>query len=251
MRAFRSGDWQKVLSMDHLSGDERRHLLQVYSTLLGGVFCTGFGVRLGNFLSLFISHNVQSLVSLLVCVAASIYVAQSADIGSNATRKGVRWGPLAAFATVSTSIGVGLSSLITFVALFHMGVLVNAIMAAASIFAALSAASLLATRRSLLWVGAIGATLMTYVSLAMMFNFFFRSAAIFDIYSIGSLFAGLAFTIYDTQMMLERAHLGDGLVVPHALQLYTNLIKIFVHLLRVLLERDQESRRRDSRRKNY
>nr|GEZ87954.1 bax inhibitor 1-like [Tanacetum cinerariifolium] len=113
--------------------------------------------------------------------------------------------------------GASIGPLIKLAINLNPSILVSAFVGTAVVFACFSVAAMLARRREYLFLGGLlssGLSLLIWVHFAS---------------SIFGVFAG--YMIYDTQDIIERAHLGDFDYVGHALILFTDFIGVFVRIL--------------------
>lgn len=108
-------------------------------------------------------------------------------------------------------------------------------------FVSFSATALFSPRRSHLYLGGLLGTL----SLMLFFSSFI--SRLFSVNLYLGLFIVCAYVIYDTQVIVERAELGDCDDVHGAVSLFTDLFGAFVRLL-VILQRGKGSRERELKR---
>ena len=66
----------------------------------------------------------------------------------------------------------------------------------------------------------------------------------FDIILYGTLAVFLGYVIFDTQVILEQEKAGDQDVLRHALQLYIDVVAIFIRIVVILLKREEDKNRR-------
>lgn len=118
------------------------------------------------------------------------------------------------------------------------------------LFGSLSAAAFYAERRSMLYLGATLGSIMGWMALASFANIFFRSQILWNFNLYGGLLTFMGYVAFDTQLMVEKFVTGDDDFVGHALELFTDLIAIFVRLLIILLkyQEDSEKKKRNNRR---
>ena len=124
---------------------------------------------------------------------------------------------------------------------FNHDTLTMALLSTAIAFVTFSGTALFSARRSYLYLGGLLGTL-TLVSLIGSFFRSFFSANMF----LG-LFILCFYIIYDTQVIIERAESGFRDEIGSAVNLFTDLVGIFIRLLFIL---NRQSRRRRSRSKS-
>lgn len=109
----------------------------------------------------------------------------------------------------------------------------------ALIFACFSLAALLATSRKFLYLhGILASCLLGLVGLSVL-NIFFAVPWFSALWLYGGLILFSLFVVVDTQIILERAEHGDCDVVFAALDLFLDMLNIFVRVL-IILNRSRE-----------
>jgi len=88
------------------------------------------------------------------------------------------------------------------------------------IFACFSGAAFIAPRRSLLYLGGIIASLLSTMTWLLFINIFVWSEMLFDIRLYLGLVVFSLFVIVDTQIIVEKAEMGDYDVPTHSLELF-------------------------------
>ena len=120
----------------------------------------------------------------------------------------------------------------------------SALLHTAVIFISFSLASLMTRRRSMLFLGSILSSVLMGMFAASFFSMIFGVSFIsYMAYNIIMVIVFSLYVIYDTQMIVEKAHNGDYDYNLHALDLFIDLIRIFVHILKILMEKSEKKRR--------
>lgn len=68
------------------------------------------------------------------------------------------------------------------------------------------------------------------------------------VYLMVGLLMACLYIIYDTQVIIERAEMGDKDEIQHAMLLFVDLFDLFVRILKILIElnkREEENRRNE------
>ena len=144
--------------------------------------------------------------------------------------------------------GATFSSIVSFLLEEDKMLLVKAFGGTTLIFFCFTIAALVAKRRSYLFIGAAAFSALSLLGLMSMVNIFFRSPAIYNMQLYGGLLIFLAYIIYDTQIIIERAslqaaHQRDPLW--DAITLFDDFRSVFVRIL-VILMRNREDKRRNN-----
>lgn len=123
---------------------------------------------------------------------------------------------------------------------FDPNTLVMALISTAVAFVAFSGTALFSARRSYLYLGGLLGTLTLVSVIGSFFSVFFSA----NLYL--GLFILCFYIIYDTQVIVERAESGFRDEIGSAVNLFTDLIGIFIRLL-VILNRQSKRRRSQSK----
>lgn len=123
----------------------------------------------------------------------------------------------------------------------NSGLIFNAVAGTCAIFVSFSASAVLSQRRSYMFLSGILASAMTCLCVLRLGSFFFgRSAGLYDLELYGGLMIFSGYVLFDTQMIIEKAGAGDFDEVKHALDLFLNLLQIFVRILIILIKNAQK-----------
>ena len=116
-------------------------------------------------------------------------------------------------------------------------IVVNALLLTTCIFSAMTVIALRAKRRSLLFLGGICSSIMLYVCIASLLSwitgFYLLSNMAYNLLMTG-VFS--MYVIFDTQLIIEKCDMGDTNVYAHALDLFIDFVRLFIHILRILGE---------------
>eukprot|EP00607_Mallomonas_marina_P003266 CAMPEP_0182427762 /NCGR_PEP_ID=MMETSP1167-20130531/19331_1 /TAXON_ID=2988 /ORGANISM="Mallomonas Sp, Strain CCMP3275" /LENGTH=111 /DNA_ID=CAMNT_0024610223 /DNA_START=510 /DNA_END=845 /DNA_ORIENTATION=+ len=110
-------------------------------------------------------------------------------------------------------------------------------------------AALVAKRRSYLFLGGILSSATTLLLVLGLANMFMGSIKVYMFQLYVGLMAFSGFVIFDTQMIIEKAHHGSRDFAGHASELFVDFVAIFIRLLLILMR--QAEKKDDRRKKRY
>ncbi|KAJ3057375.1 hypothetical protein HK097_008470 [Rhizophlyctis rosea] len=124
-----------------------------------------------------------------------------------------------------------------------------ALLSAALLFGSFSASALLTPRRDALYIGGLLSSAVTIMMGMSIVNLFLRNSSLFsaELYLGLLVFAG--YVIFDTQVILAKAELGNRDYLAHSMELYVDLVAIFVRIL-IILQKKEADKERERRKKN-
>lgn len=207
---------------DSLTPFVRQHLSKVYGLLAAG--CAAAGV--GSFL-MFATPLGKSVPFFLPMAAGFVPLLWlSFAPPQNPTLK------LALFFSFTVLEGMALAPLVAVT--MAKGVLGTAIVLTGAVFFGFSAAAFLSPRASLLALqGPLFGMLMGMVAISIL-NLFYPTVFAHSLILYGGLALFSLFVSVDTQAMIERARCGAGDHVQDALQMFLNVVNIFVRIAQIL-----------------
>lgn len=236
--SFGSVDFGSIFKLNDLTSDIQKHLARVYILLIACMLSASIGVVI----------NMYTGIGNFFTIIASIGLMWWLKTDQRKNEILRRSAILCAFGFFQ---GCSLSGLIDHVIRVDPSILITALAGTAAIFGCFSLAAVVAKRRSYLFLGGLLSSAMMLIGIISFANIFFWSirAYMFQLYLGLLVFSG--FVIFDTQMIIEKAHFGNRDVAGHAAELFVDLLAIFVRLLIILLKNAKNSERRDndSRRK--
>jgi FtsH-binding integral membrane protein len=89
-------------------------------------------------------------------------------------------------------------------------------------------------------IGGFLGSLMTVTSLLSLLNLFLRSSSLFSLELYSGLILFSLFLIHDTQSIIEKTEMGSRDYLLHSMELYTDVIAIFVRLVLILLKKEEQ-----------
>lgn len=236
-------NFEAFKNMSDLAKPIQEHLIKVYTTLAILCILTAAG-SYAHITGLFLFGG--GLLSFLAGFASLIAIMFLPDRPDN---KNLRYILLFNFAFME---GLSIGPLIDHaLQLHHSGQLVlMATTLTALIFGSFTVSSLLSNKRTFIYLGGILASAISMLFWVSLINTFIGSKLLFTAELYLGLFMFCGYVIYDTQLIIYRAtHFGSRDVVRHTLDLFVDLIGIFVRILSILIKNseEKESRRRRDR----
>ncbi|KAG5503461.1 hypothetical protein JKF63_05600 [Porcisia hertigi] len=205
----------------------RQHLARVY-TLLG---CACLTAGLGSFLM--VATPVGGVIPYWLPMVGGFVplLWMSFAPPANPSLK------LALFFSFALLEGMAIAPLVLMTSM--KGVLTTSIVLTAAVFGGFSAAAYLAPRASMVaWQGPLFGALIGMVAISLL-NVFYPTAIAHSIILYGGLAIFSLMVAVDTQAMIERARCGAGDHVQDAMQMFLNVVNIFVRIAQIMGSMDR------------
>ncbi|XP_017876783.1 bax inhibitor 1 [Ceratina calcarata] len=224
---------------NRLESPVRQHLKNVYGCLSMSTLAAAAGAYVHMFTELLQANLLTSLGTVFLLLAL-------VSTPDNAKNQKSRLGYLLGFAFLS---GIGLGPLLQFAISVDPTIVVSALMGTAVVFVSFSLSALLAERGCWLYLGGTLISLLNTMVLFSFINLFLRWTFFYQIHLYVGLFLMCGFVIYDTQLIIEKVHMGNKDFIMHSLDLFMDFISIFRHLVILLTQKEigkeQQRKRKD------
>jgi len=235
-------DINVILKMNSIDRQVQQHLCRVYSLLAWTVCCASFGVMA--YLKTHWDVGFFGLIGIfgLIMYLSSTRNSFSANLDSNR---------LIALTLFGFAKGLTLGGLVELILEIDPSILVLAFLSTTTVFLCFSGAALLSSRRSYFYLGGLLSSCLSFFMLLSFAQIFFGySMLIMNIHLYGGLLMFCGYVIFDTQVILEQAIMGDKDSIWHALQLFIDFVAIFVRIAIILLKNSQQNKDNDRNKKN-
>lgn len=219
-----------MMKTNDISPAVQSHLSRVYAALVAGVLLGVVGVYVQMW------THVSGMLTHLATMGVLVWLLSS---GGMPVEK-----RLSLFAAFSVLEGVSIGGLVELALFIKPSVVVVAFAATAAVFVCFSLAALLSKRRSMLYLGGALSSLLTVLFFAGLLNFFVGSTLIFNVQLYVGLAMFLGYVVYDTQVIVEMASLGDRDYIGHACKLLIDFVGMFVRILIILLKNAKKVERK-------
>ena len=224
-----------LLDLSHLRSDVRQHLVKVYAVLGAMIGASAVGAYMGIHHQL--SMNIAGLMTFVTLIALIFVPYQHGKVQYE------RLGLILAFGFFK---GATLAPLIAHTLHFNPQVLTLAFSATCLVFGCFTAAALLSNRREYLYLGGFLGGALTISLYLSLFNMFIGSTAIPWLNIYGGVIIFSLYILYDSQMIVEKASMGNYDHVNHALELFLDFIALFVRLL-IILNKNANDKKKKKR----
>ncbi|CAH0486742.1 unnamed protein product [Peronospora farinosa] len=233
-----SSQWNMATMMktSGITEDVQQHLVRVYATLAS---CVLSAMLSSACMVLYGPERWSLMGSSLVSILGSIWLCKEPEQNYNKR--------FCILMTISAAMGLSVSTLVAVAIRVDPSILVSALLITTLVFMCFTGSALIATRRSYLYLGGILSSALSLMVLTSVLSIFSHSSYLFNLNLYGGLFLFCGYVVYDTQMIIEKASLGDKDVLKHTLDLFMDLISIFVRILIALLNKNKRDKPRQRR----
>ncbi|XP_076242480.1 bax Inhibitor-1 [Calliopsis andreniformis] len=219
---------------NRLESPVRQHLKNVY----GCLSLSTCAAALGAYVHLYTELLQANLLTNLGTLGLLFALIATPDNGKN---QKLRLSYLLGFALLS---GLGLGPLLQLVIAVNPNIIITSLIGVTVVFVSFSISSLLAERGRWLYLGGTLISLLNMIVLFSFVNLFLRWSLFYHVHLYGGLFLMCGFVIYDTQLIIEKFHMGSKDFILHSLDLFIDFIGIFRHLLVILTEKESKNQRK-------
>mmetsp|Transcript_26169 Transcript_26169/g.26409 ORF Transcript_26169/g.26409 Transcript_26169/m.26409 type:complete len:244 (+) Transcript_26169:152-883(+) len=229
-------DLATIFKFNDLTRDIQKHLARVYTALILCLFSACLGVI----------FNIYTGFGGMLGVFGAIGMLYWLQVDRQKTAWMRRMCILCGFGFLK---GTSLGHIIRMVAWYDPSIIVTALLGTIAVFSCFSMAALVAKRRSYLFLGGILSSATTLLLVLGLANMFMGSIKVYMFQLYVGLMAFSGFVIFDTQMIIEKAHHGSRDFAGHASELFVDFVAIFIRLLLILMR--QAEKKDDRRKKRY
>ncbi|MQL68521.1 hypothetical protein Taro_000839 [Colocasia esculenta] len=241
--AFGASRWSydSLKNFAPLNARVQNHLKKVYLTLCLAVAASAAGAYLHLLL------NIGGVLTTLGCVLSIAWL-----LATPPYEERKRFGILMASSLLQGATIGPLKGVLNmfFLPRPNHRILLTAFVGTALAFGCFSAAAVVARRRQYLFLGGLlssGLSILLWLQFAS--SIFGASTAAFNVEIYFGLLIFLGYMVFDTQLIIERAYHGELDHVRDALNLYVDLVGVFVRVLVVMVKNaaEKEERKRKKR----
>ncbi|XP_051528343.1 probable Bax inhibitor 1 [Myxocyprinus asiaticus] len=228
----RNINFDALFKFSQISRSTQQHLKNVYASLAVSLLVAAAGSYIYVITRLF-----QGGLILLGSLAMMGWLAMTPH--SPQTEK-KRLAILVAFAFFT---GLGLGPLMDYIITINPSIIVMAFLGTSVIFTCFTLSALYAQRRSYLF---LGGTLMSGLSVLLLvsfFNMFFSSVVLFKAHIYLGLVVMCGFVLFDTQLIIEKAEMGDKDYIWHSVNLFMDFVTIFRKLVIILAMNEKDKKK--------
>uniref|UniRef100_A0A8C8C4D0 Transmembrane BAX inhibitor motif-containing protein 6 n=1 Tax=Oncorhynchus tshawytscha TaxID=74940 RepID=A0A8C8C4D0_ONCTS len=226
-----------LFRIQYSSHSTQLHLKNVYSSLALCMFVAAAGAYVHVVTRLF----QGGMLTMLGSLAMMAWLAMTPH--SPLTEK-KRLAILSGFAFFT---GVGLGPTMDYVISINPSIIVTAFLGTSIIFLCFTLSALYAQRRSYLF---LGGTLMSGLSILLLVSFlnmFLGSVMLFTAHMYLGLVIMCGFVLFDTQLIIEKAEMGDKDYIWHSVDLFLDFVTIFRKLMVILAMHEKDNKKKEKK----
>jgi len=222
-------DWSALSNFSPVTKDVQNHLVKVYGMLGVTLLSAALGC------AVHIMYNVGGLLTMFGALGLIITLSLTPPTHDNLMK---RMGFLLGIGFLQ---GCSIGSLVHYALEVDYTLVVTAFFGTAAVFACFTGSALFAERRSMLFLGGLLSSCASLLFFLSFINLFFWSTGLYTVHLYLGLLMFCGFIMFDTQMIIEKAFLGDRDYVKHSLELFIDFIAVFVRVLIILLRNQKKN----------
>ncbi|XP_064155574.1 probable Bax inhibitor 1 isoform X1 [Anguilla rostrata] len=233
----RSINFDALFKFSQISSSTQQHLKNVYASLSLCMLVAAAGSYVHVVTRLF----QGGILSLLGSLGMMAWLAMTPH---NQETEKQRLGMLAGFAFFT---GVGLGPTMDYVIAINPGIIVTAFLATSVVFVCFTLSALYARRRAYLFLGGTLMSALSILLLVSLVNLFLGSAILFKAHLYLGLAVMCGFVLFDTQLIIEKAELGDKDYIWHCVDLFLDFVTIFRKIMVILAMNEKQDKKKEKK----
>lgn len=183
---------EKLFDLKDYSNDVKKHLINVYISLIFCLLSTSFGV----FITLFYQLYLGSMITFFTSLGLMFWI----QFDQNKHDYNKRLILLCLFGFFQ---GLSIAPLIDLAIDVDPAIVMTAVLGTLTIFTCFSAAAFTSQRRSYLFLGGMISSATSLLAILSLSNIFLRSSSIYNVQLYAGLMIFSGYVIFDTQLILE------------------------------------------------
>ncbi|KAI2659504.1 putative Bax inhibitor 1 [Labeo rohita] len=228
----RNINFDALFKFSQISRSTQQHLKNVYASLAVCMLVAAAGSYI-----FIITRLFQGGLTMLGSLAMMGWLAMTPHSAQTEKKR------LAILAGFAFFTGLGLGPLMDYVISVNPSIILTAFLGTSVIFACFTLSALYAQRRSYLFLGGTLMSGLTVLLLVSLLNMFFASAIVFKAHVYLGLAIMCGFVLFDTQLIIEKAEMGDKDYIWHCVDLFLDFVTIFRKLVIILSMNEKEKKK--------
>jgi len=224
-----------ILKANDIGEDVRAHLVRVYQVLAFTFITAAMGVYAH------LSWNIGGTLTFIGTIICVFAVMMYEDRPENLKQQ------IGFIGLLGFCKGASIGPLVKMALAMNPSIVLQAFVGSIAIFTCFSLSAMLSQRRAYIYLGGILSSALTLMLWLGLSQLFFRSELIFNIQLYGGLLMFCGYILFDTQMIIEKASMGQRNPVRHALELFIDFVGLFVRVLIILMKNNDKKKNSNRR----
>ncbi|XP_014022706.1 probable Bax inhibitor 1 isoform X1 [Salmo salar] len=226
--------FDSLLKFSQISRSTQLHLKNVYSSLALCMFVAAAGAYVHVITRLF----QGGLLTMLGSLAMMVWLMMTPHCPQTEKKR------LAILSGFAFFTGVGLGPTMDYIISINPSIIVTAFLGTSIIFVCFTLSALYAQRRSFLFLWGTLTSGLSILLLVSFLNMFLGSVMLFKAHIYLGLAIMCGFVLFDTQLIIEKAEMGDKDYIWHSVDLFLDFVTIFRKLMVILAMNEKQDNKK-------
>nr|XP_046198085.1 probable Bax inhibitor 1 isoform X2 [Oncorhynchus gorbuscha] len=226
--------FDSLFKFSQISRSTQLHLKNVYSSLALCMFVAAAGAYVHVITRLF----QGGLLTIMGSLAMMVWLMMTPHCPQTEKKR------LAILSGFAFFTGVGLGPTMDYIISINPSIIVTAFLGTSIIFVCFTLSALYAQRRSFLFLWGTLTSGLSILLLVSFLNMFLGSVMLFKAHIYLGLAIMCAFVLFDTQLIIEKAEMGDKDYIWHSVDLFLDFVTIFRKLMVILAMNEKDNKKK-------
>ncbi|XP_035653124.1 probable Bax inhibitor 1 isoform X2 [Oncorhynchus keta] len=223
-----------LFKFSQISRSTQLHLKNVYSSLALCMFVAAAGAYVHVITRLF----QGGLLTIMGSLAMMVWLMMTPHCPQTEKKR------LAILSGFAFFTGVGLGPTMDYIISINPSIIVTAFLGTSIIFVCFTLSALYAQRRSFLFLWGTLTSGLSILLLVSFLNMFLGSVMLFKAHIYLGLAIMCGFVLFDTQLIIEKAEMGDKDYIWHSVDLFLDFVTIFRKLMVILAMNEKDNKKK-------